>query len=459
MPPQTLTTIVSIKQNHMLSLQDILYDVHNPYRSDNPYLRLSPKTHFVRFVIIPGADENDVIYPGDPKEKEKPGEEKRRYRLLIWAVFDESPEEFINYIVNNSPNMDAIWAECENYAGATTLYAYLTDPKHLQPVQVNYATFPEETVDSIQRKNKTRQAVENILKARPDKKTALPQILKLSVKRTPDQANVQRNLMVAIAFVAVIVILLIVGVLWLFSQNWPAAVVLLIILGTIGLLIYNWLKVVVLDILKKSKDPFTGTLGALKDQLAERSDERIESQSAEEPKKPARVRAREDQIAQNQFNLYLTFKDDADPRARRVMRMRLIMLILNLSSRYLLPPGVLGGLTTVHFGQWLLIDNGKRLFFMTCYDGSWENYIADFVNKIYPTLDIQLWNFVGFSDHGTRDIAAFRRWLRRVQIQSDVFYSGYPDLRVRNIAHNRKINDTFPNSTEEAEKTGWIELL
>lgn len=171
---------------------------------------------------------------------------------------------------------------------------------------------------------------------------------------------------------------------------------------------------------------------------------------------------REDVIAQNQFNLYLTFKGDWFMRLIRLTRMQVLMFVLGtgLLNTPRDSSGSLAGLTTVHFGHWVVIDGGRRLFFMTNYDGTWENYITDFVNKIHDILDIQLITFIGFSKEGTRNIAAFRRWLRRVQPQADMFYSAYPYTTVRNLQRDVKLNAKFPKQDWDDEVAlNWLSLL
>ncbi|MCU0498120.1 MAG: hypothetical protein MUF87_12280 [Anaerolineae bacterium] len=171
---------------------------------------------------------------------------------------------------------------------------------------------------------------------------------------------------------------------------------------------------------------------------------------------------REDVIAQNQFNLYLTFKGDWFMRLVRLTRMQVLMFVLGtgLLNTPRAASGSLAGLTTVHFGHWIVIDGGRRLFFMTNYDSTWENYITDFVNKIHDILDIQLITFVGFSKEGTRNIAAFRRWLRRIQPQADMFYSAYPYTTVRNLQRDIKVNAKFPkNDWDDEVALNWLSLL
>ncbi len=436
MAPNSLVAIVDIKRGQMFELNDVLREVHNPYKDDNPYLRIGRTAHFVRFLFLPGKDEDDVIYPGE--DQDRGAVEDRTHRLAFWAVFDGDTNDFIDDVVALSPNLDAIFDRCEGYTSGN-LRAFLTSDKHRFDEQVFYSTFPDDSVATIREKHDLRKKVEAILDDNPDKETALREIVNLNPVNVQDNAKLRKNL-----FFGGLVALIIGG---LIVFNIFFVVLLVVVLGALYWLLNEpW---------KEVNAAFSGQTGAYEDQVHGLDDAQLIAMSVNRVE-PLRLYSREHQIAQNQFNLYLTFKKDI--HWIRVLRMRAVMFVINTLGKYVLDPGSLGGLSTVHFGVWVLIDDNRRLLFMTCYDGTWENYIADFVNHIHPMLDVELMNFVGFSPYGTRDIAAFRRWLRRVQIQSDVFYSGYPGLTVRNINRDIHINKTLPTRlSKKSDK--WLELL
>ncbi|MEQ8673452.1 MAG: hypothetical protein RLP44_27040 [Aggregatilineales bacterium] len=435
MAQNSLVAIVNIKHKQMFELYGILKQVQNPYRPDNPYIRFGNTAHFVRLMIVPGKNEDTVIYAGEDQDR---GQEDRHHRLAFWGVFDGTVEAFINDIVTLSPDMDAIWSKCEGYNG--NLLQFLTDDKHRVKENIFYSTFPDDTVATLNEKRDLRQKIEAILDKSPDNAAALKEIKKLNKISFNKTYPMRKNL----TFAAIGALLL--GVLIL-CFVFPLTI--LVVGGAIG-----FLYLLLAQPYKESNAPFAGQTGALEDELASIETKALVAMDVNRVE-TMRLYSRENVIAQNQFNLYLTFK--TDNRWLRVLRMRVIMFYIGLAGKYLLPPGSLGGLSTVHFGVWALIDDNRRLLFMTCYDGTWENYIADFVNHIHPILDIELHNFVGFSPYGTRDIASFRRWLRRVQIQSSVFYSGYPDLTVRNMSRDDRMNDGFPSGMFSGNAESWLE--
>lgn len=446
MNADSLTTFLHIKTGQKTSLENTLRIIGNPIKQDNPHLHFGPHTHFARMVILPGPDK-DVIYPGQETDDSS---ESRRYRLMLNAVFDGTPRTFIKELIDCSSDLDAVFNHCEGYSGIESLHTYLTDPAHMRTSQIFYDTFIGETVESIQKKARQRIIIQNILDQKlPDLDEALDKILQL--KPVPDglPINPGKTARQELLLAALLVggsIIAVMAVLWFISP----VVAILAFLAFLALLA----EVLVPAVMILRDTSAIGAYGAIRDQVNEH-DERQQQAKAYYP--VDMMTGREDVLVQNQFNLYLTFKGGWLERHIRLLRMMILMFVLGRGTKINPTPGSLGGLTTVHFGHWVLIDGGRRLFFITNYDGAWETYIADFVNKIHRLLDVQLHNFVGFSPEGTRDITAFRRWLRRVQIQSGVFYSAYPFLTVRNIQRDLRINAEYP--ADRASAYRWLVLF
>jgi deferrochelatase/peroxidase EfeB len=453
MPANEFTAIVNIKPGHKTTLAGILMQIGNPLKLDNPFLQFAPnriyqsphRTHFARMVIIPGKDE-PTIYPGrEPIRDRQIAPEEGRYRLLFSAIFDGEEESFLREVVSYSTQLDEIWNLCEGYTG-DNLYGYLQ--RHRCSPQLFYSTFLHETVDSITRKTAYRRAVQRTLDHfMPDFDAALDGIFRIRPYSNPPRANTSLPALLSLILAAGALIVVVVGGLLAINRFTP---VLAGVLLAVLVIILAAVLLPVLITLLGSRD--IGIYGAVEDQVDEYKDNGKYYPAS-------MLTGREDVIVQNQFNLYLTFKGNWIARNIRLLRMMILMFVLNRTLRLNPTPGSLAGLTTVHFGHWVLIDGGRRLFFMTNYDGSWENYIADFVNKIHRLLDVQLWSFVGFGNEGTRNITAFRRWLRRVQLQSDVFYSAYPHTTVRNISRDIEINDTCPSDRNDRDAIHeWLKL-
>jgi hypothetical protein len=54
---------------------------------------------------------------------------------------------------------------------------------------------------------------------------------------------------------------------------------------------------------------------------------------------------------------------------------RLVLALADYLIRHLYNRGSLSGLNTIHFARWVVLDQGRRLFFTSNYDGSLESYM------------------------------------------------------------------------------------
>lgn len=102
-------------------------------------------------------------------------------------------------------------------------------------------------------------------------------------------------------------------------------------------------------------------------------------------------------------------------RPRRRFFLRLALPFVNTLAKYAFPPGDLAGVKTVHFARWAVIDDGTGLLFEGNFDGTWENYMGEFSDRIAWGLDAVWGNTEGFPPAGMRDIWAFKRYIRDLQ--------------------------------------------
>ena len=143
----------------------------------------------------------------------------------------------------------------------------------------------------------------------------------------------------------------------------------------------------------------------------------------------------EDLLAQNQ----LTHVVPVRPGRLRRGTLRLVLGAINTLAKWVFNRGSLGGIPTIHFARWVLLDEGRLLVFFSNYDGSWDNYLGDFVDRAargltgvwsntedFPPTRFLLWD-------GARDIEVFKSWTRAHQVLTQVWYSAYPENTVVNI--------------------------
>ena len=146
------------------------------------------------------------------------------------------------------------------------------------------------------------------------------------------------------------------------------------------------------------------------------------------------LRVWEDHKVQNQMTHLVPVKPG---RFRRVT-LNFVLTAVDLLARFHWNQGNLGGIPTIHFARWMLIDGGKRLLFFSNFDGSWENYLGDFIDRASAGLTGVWSNTVEFPPthnlicDGAQRAEAFKNWTRKYQIETQVWYSAYPDMSVIN---------------------------
>lgn len=99
----------------------------------------------------------------------------------------------------------------------------------------------------------------------------------------------------------------------------------------------------------------------------------------------------------------------------------------------------LGGIPSIHFAKWLLIDGGERLLFLSNYDASWESYLGDFVDQAAIGLNLAWCLTEGYPKSaffkwgGAYDEERFKAWARAHQRPTQLFYSAVPTRSLSSI--------------------------
>jgi len=162
-------------------------------------------------------------------------------------------------------------------------------------------------------------------------------------------------------------------------------------------------------------------------------------------------------IVQNHMCSITTVK----PSAFRRLSLRGILWLVNLLARTS-DKGELSGIPSIHFAHWSLIDRGRRLLFVSNFDGSWENYLDDFIDKASTGLTAIWSNTVGFPKtswlvrEGARDGSRFKANARDKQTFTNVWYSAYKPLTVQTIDNNSQIRDDLFTTLDEMATRDWV---
>ena len=103
-----------------------------------------------------------------------------------------------------------------------------------------------------------------------------------------------------------------------------------------------------------------------------------------------------------------------------------------------------------------MIDNGNNILFESNFDGSWENYIDDFVDHASVGMNVIWGNCIGFPKGGSKDIESFKSYIRNNQTSAQLFYSAYKDLTVRNILTDLSISNEVSELSSPGGKQNFI---
>jgi hypothetical protein len=172
----------------------------------------------------------------------------------------------------------------------------------------------------------------------------------------------------------------------------------------------------------------------------------------------AELKADEDKIVQNQ----LTHLVEIKPGWFRLFTLKFVLNAIYFLAKNHYNKGRLGNIATIHFARWIIIDQGKRLLFFSNYDGSWESYLSDFVDRAAVGLTAVWSNTKGFPksrflvNEGAKDEQRFKSWTRRNQIHTNVWYSAYKDLTVKNINNNTEINEALFKDLNNEELIAFL---
>ena len=144
--------------------------------------------------------------------------------------------------------------------------------------------------------------------------------------------------------------------------------------------------------------------------------------------------------------------------------LRLALRITDELARAASFSGDLGGIQSIHFARWVLLSDGRLVFFSN-YDGSWEAYLGDFIERASRALTMIWSNTVGFPPTfawvlgGARDEAGFKRWTRARQLPTPLWYSAYPELSVAEVRKNAEIREILAREVDEAGARRVLEVL
>ncbi len=137
----------------------------------------------------------------------------------------------------------------------------------------------------------------------------------------------------------------------------------------------------------------------------------------------------------------------------RMFALRTVLFAVHLLGRYFYRHGKLGDMATIHFARWVILPD-RRLLFFSNYDGSWESYLGDFIDKASKGLTAVWSNTVDYPPtsylvfQGAKDEERFKSWTRERQVPTQLWYTAYADRSVQNVLDDNAIRRALDARTD-----------
>jgi hypothetical protein len=430
-----LTIIAKIKPDSMSQLKQLLERMSKDVGSNAiiPFARFS-QVHFARFVILEESrDLNNTVIPPS---------------LAFSSELDAPLDAYFNNLVDIAGDgLDEIYNHCEGYPSSVdrtrqTRLAYLQS--HQVQIQAFYVNTVNRTVPQVHQEAKLRDQIEAFVDQQQAKQAwtgwdgiKVRQAIRSFVQK-------ERSLNWALAPVAPP------------SLTWR--------LGETIHLIGGLLLILVLSLAFLPFSPIYAVILRRKETRDAQQDRlRLSSKERDE------LAIREDHVVQNQFSAVGLIK----PGFFRITTVRVLLWLVNFTARHIFNHGNLAGVPllnldgvdTIHFARWIVIDEGRRVLFMSNYDGSLESYMNDFINKVAWGLNAVFSNGVGYPKtrwlvlDGAKNEQAFKAFLRQRQVVTQVWYTAYPQLTAVNLSNNAEFRTGLSQPLKPSETEVWLRRL
>jgi len=373
--------------------------------------------HFARWVIIDDVDEE-----GNPDHE--------KAKLVFTSNFDGSKEDQVRDLCEKAPHiLDSIYEFCAGYpvlSERTTerRYSYLLS--HNIPASSFYRGSPNRSLKQILGENNLRNFLRQELDSRSWKGISAKQVQKILVDKVRSRPEFE----------------------WAREPfemprvNWPGLILMVIVLLALS--------------------PFILTLILLVQWRYERNDPYFKLTRSElNEKEILKLESYEDLGYQNQFTQLVAMKAGKV----RLFTFKLLMLFSRVLIKLKFVEGKLMGIPTIHFARWVLFDDNKRVLFFSNFDGSWQQYLGDFIDKsgwgltsifsnttCFPKTRYLFWG-------GAYDEEHFLAWSRNTELQTQVWYNAYPELGIKNVNNNSRIRSELFKNLSEKKAADFLKLL
>jgi len=412
-PQNPLTLVTPVKDGEHDNLDLLLMKIRTDINNGLPQQFEALNTiHYARWVLL------------EPKDADGKPQPDVGVRLVFSSDFDGDEDQHLSDISTKCADFfDTLYSHCEGYP-ALNERTPESRKKYLSRWRVKSSAFfagaPGRTLPQIRQENELRNYIWQLIRAGNWNNKSVNEI----------HNAIKENVLATKSFE------------WAKQSTKTPAIKWLgmILLGIILLILLPFIIIWVL-IINFFLEPKDKPLGLTPSQVDEAHVKKLEEY--------------EDLANQNQFTQVLIMK----PGKIRLITLQGLMLFAKALVNNLFVNGKLMGIPTIHFARWVMIDNQKRMLFFSNFDGSWQQYLGDFIDK-------SGWGLTGIWSNtqkfprtkflfakGAYDEEHFLAWSRYFQIPTAVWYCAYPHLSIKNIINNSYIrNELFQDLNEKQAK-------
>jgi hypothetical protein len=447
-PQSAFTILTPVLSGHEAKLADLLRGIGDAVADDRRLgLSTLDQLHYASFSIVPGDKGPLLLFEGN---------------------IDGSTSAFLEHLLGASPGgIDDVYSHCAGYAArggdreATLRYLLGNDIG----ADTFYVAWPGQSLGMIRREDGLRRWIQDFLD-RPEqaglRQEDSEKIHRAVVEAVRDDPSVSwalqaeplpfhvRRPWTVLVLLGVPVLAGLVSVTVAATRQGPQRRPTRLVLGAVGV-------------------AAAAALARLR--AAELADDQREASRPTDwetvyatwSKNLGQFRHREDTKGQN----HLSSIADIKPGRFRFLVLRAVLAVIRAAATLSPVRGQLGGITSIHFARWVITPD-RRLIFLSNFDGSWENYLGDFVDLAARGLTA-VWtntdNDVGFPhttwliEEGARDEARFKAFARYGMVPTLLWYSAYPGLSVANISNNRAIREGLRQPQTVGGHESWLRRL
>jgi len=417
---QSAVTIVApIIPGHEADLQHVLQDAgQNPANNSLVSFGGFSNVHFGRFFVLPAAT--------DPQGRSYAAE------LVFLADVDGPGEAFLLQLVGAAGNgLHTVYQHCQGYPGRAGLRDYLCS--HSVSAAASYVNTVGRTVSQVQQEAQLHDAIRQFLDEHQSQfRAASPRQVRAAVQeyveREPSLAWARQPASQP-------------DISYVLGEKIQLALV-----GAAGIMLFPAILLgapFYLAVLRWHETHDVARDAIPDDALIQK------------------LATQEDHGVQNPF----TSAGFLKPGPFRKITGSVVLWGTGFLARHVFNHANLIGVKTIHFARWVFLDEKRRLFFASNYDGSLENYMDDFIDKIAWGLNIVFSNGVDYPEtrflilDGALNEQVFKRFNLTHQLVTPFWYTAYQGLTALNIENNARIRAGLSGALDDAATRAWLRRL